>query len=139
MVTNEDAIQTAAKRHRLGTALLWLGVLVWLPYLAVRIGGGRPSFIWYLPFHLAGVITGSRMRTQARKALGIPPPKKTLLSQLGHRITYAAILVWVPYLYLKLIARQPTDVVDYLPYHLAGLLVGNILLAINYLKTRGKG
>jgi hypothetical protein len=47
--------------------------------------------------------------------------------------------LWVPYLYLKLIARQPTDVVDYLPYHLAGLLVGNIFLAINYIKTRAKG
>ncbi|HEY5983695.1 MAG TPA: hypothetical protein VIU38_09505 [Anaerolineales bacterium] len=139
MVTKEDAIQAAAKRHRLGTTLLWLGVLVWLPYLALRIGGGKPSFIWYLPFHLAGVISGSRMRTQSRETLGIPPPKKTLLSRLGHGTIYVALLVWIPYFYLKLIARQPTDVAHYLPYHLAGLLVGGILLAINYLQTRSKG
>lgn len=75
MVTNEDAIQAAAKRYRLGTALVWLGVLVWLPYFAVRIGGGAPSLAWYLPFHLAGVIGGSLLRLQARKKMGGGEPK----------------------------------------------------------------
>jgi hypothetical protein len=116
--------------------LLWLGVLTWLPFVAVRIAGGKPSFLWYLPVHLLGVLSGSRLRSHARKAMGAPSPRRTVLRTLGHGLTYLGILVWGPYFYLKLIAHQKVDVVDYLPYHLTGIVGGNALLLVSYIKSR---
>lgn len=44
-------------RYRLGTALIWLGVLTWAPFILLRIAGEKPSLFLYLAFHLAGVKT----------------------------------------------------------------------------------
>ena len=123
-------------RDRLGNVFIWLGVLVWAPFIILRIIGEQPSMSLYLPLHLLGVMGGSRLRAFARKELGIPKPQKTRLQLFGHGLIWAGILVWAPYYYLKIVVGQPVDVMDYLPYHLIAVLGGFVLLVSNYLVSR---
>src|SRR5512145_605893 len=131
MVTDEKIYNAALIRYRLGIALIWLGVLTWLPFMVLRIAGEKPSLFWYLPFHLLGVIGGARLRAVARKELGQSSPQKNYLQMIGHGAIFAGILVWVPYFYLKATA-QSVEVMNYLPYHLVGVLGGAVLLVVNF-------
>ena len=139
MVTEEKIYHAALLRYRLGNLLIWLGVLTWLPFIVLRIAGEKPAFFWYLPFHLIGVIGGARLRAFARKEMAVPPAKKRLSQTLGHGMIFCGVLVWVPYFYLKGITQQPVEVMNYLPYHLTGVLGGITLLALNYLISRKDG
>jgi hypothetical protein len=136
MATDEKINNAALVRYRLGIVLVWLGVLVWVPFIVLRIMGEQPSMSLYLPLHLLGVMGGSRLRVFARKELGMPAPKKTRLQMFGHGLIWVGILVWVPYYYLKMVVKQPADVMDYLPYHLIGVLGGVGLLAVNMLLSK---
>ena len=135
MVTDEKIFNAALMRYRLGNLLVWLGVLVWAPFILLRIMGEQPSMSLYLPLHLLGVMGGSRLRAFARKELGMPKLQKTRLQLLGHGLIWAGVLVWAPYYYLKIVG-QPVDVMDYLPYHLIGVLSGVVLLAVNMLLSK---
>ena len=138
MVTDEKISNAALTRYRLGYALIWLGVLTWLPFIVLRIAGEKPSLFWYLPFHLMGVVGGSRLRAYARREMGMLLPQKSRLQMLGHGLVFAGILVWAPYFYMKFVAQQPVEAMDYLPYHLTGVLSGIGLLMLNYLLGRWK-
>jgi len=135
MVTDKKIFNAALMRYRLGNVLIALGGLTWLPFIVLRIAGEKPALFLYLPFHLLGVIGGSRLRAYARKELGITPAKKSLLQILGHGMIFLGILVWTPYFYLKVV-HQSVEVMDYLPYHLTGVLGGVTFLLINYLISR---
>ena len=136
MVTDEKIYNAALMRYRLGSVFIWLGVLVWAPFILLRIMGEQPSMSLYLPLHLLGVMGGSRLRAFARKELGMPKPQKTRLQLLGHGLIWSGILVWAPYYYLKIVVGQPVDVMDYLPFHLIGVLSGVVLLAVNMLLSK---
>lgn len=125
-------------RFRLGTALIWLGVLTWTPFILLRIAGEKPSLFLYLPFHLAGVIGGARLRASTRREMDMPPPKRNRLRVAGHALIYLGILVWAPYFYMKMFTSTPKDVMDFLPYHLAGVLGGVAVLGISRLADRKK-
>lgn len=136
MVTDKKMINTALPRYRLGNVLVTLGVLTWLPFIVLRIAGETPSLFWFLPFHLAGVIGGSRLRSLARREMGASAPKRNILRMLGHGLIYAGILVWLPYFYLKLSTSSAVNVMDYLPYHLSGVLGGILVLGLSYWVSR---
>ena len=136
MVTDEKIYNTALIKYRLGIVLIWLGVLTWLPFILLRIAGEKPALLWYLPFHLAGVIGGSRLRASGRREMSVLPSKKSLLQLLGHGMIFGGILVWAPYFYLKAVAQQPVEVMNFLPYHLTGVLGGITLLGVSYLIIR---
>lgn len=136
MVTQEKLINNAVIRYRLGSILVWLGVFVWAPFIFLRAIGESPSFLVFLPFHLLGVIGGSRLRSAARKELGMLPPEKSILHVAGHIMILFGILVWAPYLYLKLVMEQPVEVMNFLPFHLIGVLGGVLLHLLNYLMQR---
>ncbi|MBI3167105.1 MAG: hypothetical protein HYZ22_01395 [Chloroflexi bacterium] len=135
MVTDKKIFNAALMRYRSGNVLIALGVLTWLPFIVLRIAGEKPSLFLYLPFHLLGVIGGARLRAYARKELSITPAKKSILQLFGHGLIILGILVWTPYFYLKLI-QQPVEVMNYLPFHLTGVLSGIALLAIRLLTSR---
>ena len=139
MITEEKIINTAFTRYRLGNVLIWLGVMTWLPFIVLRIAGEKPSLLWYLPFHLFGVVGGSRLRSLARKEIGVLAPKKNILRVIGHGLIYIGILVWAPYFYLKLIAQQPVDVMNFLPFHLTGILGGVLCIILAYAFSRREG
>ncbi|HLO17205.1 MAG TPA: hypothetical protein VK206_20395 [Anaerolineales bacterium] len=56
----------------------------------------------------------------------------------GHSLIILGILVWAPYLYLKLVMGQAVEVMNYLPYHLTGVLGGVSLHVFSYLLERDK-
>lgn len=93
MVTDEKIYNAALMRYRLGSVFIWLGVLVWAPFILLRIMDEQPSMSLYLPLHLLGVVGGSRLRTFARKELGMPKPQKTRLQLPGHGLIWSGILV----------------------------------------------
>lgn len=136
MVTDKQMYNTTLMRYRLGTVLIWLGVLTWLPFIVLRIAGEKPSLFWYLPFHLFGVIVGARLRSAARKEMGETPAPKSLLQMIGHGLIIGGILIWAPYFYLKLVVGQEVEVMNFLPYHLTGIFGGLSLLLIRYLTSR---
>lgn len=122
--------------YRWGTLLIWLGVLIWVPFIYLKLNSGNPSFLWYLPFHLLGVVGGSRLRASARKALGLPRPKRNPLQLAGGLLIALGILAWVPYFYLKLFTQSAVEVMNFLPFHLTGVLGGILFLTINHLRAR---
>lgn len=138
MVSRERTTNTALMRYRVGLALIWTGVLTWMPFIVLRASGAKPSIFWFLPFHLTGVIGGSRLRAKARREMGAAAPKKNVFRTLGHSLIFLGILVWGVYFYLKLVAGQPVDVGDFLPYHLTGVLGGISLLGAGYLVNARK-
>jgi len=135
MVKEEKVFNGAVIRYRQGTALVWLGVFVWAPFILWRLGGEKPPFIWFLPFHLVGVIGGSRLRSLARKEMNFVDSKKNTLHKIGHGLIFLGILVWLPYFYLKLLARQPVEVMNFLPYHLVGVLGGVLVHVLNLVRN----
>jgi len=136
MVTEEKIISNALLRYRLGILLVWLGVFTWAPFIFLRAIGEKPPFLIFLPFHLIGVIGGSRLRSIARKEMGLIPPKKNLLRMAGHTMIFLGILVWSPYLYLKLFLAGPVEVMQYLPFHLVGVLGGVSLHILSFVIER---
>jgi hypothetical protein len=136
MVTEEKLISTVVMRYRWGTILIWLGVFTWAPFIVLKVIGEKPPFLLFLPFHLLGVIGGARLRSMARKELGLIPNKKNYLTLAGHLMIFLGVLVWAPYLYLKLIVGQSVEVMNYLPYHLSGVLGGVSLHILNYFMER---
>jgi hypothetical protein len=136
MVTDEKMINTALTRYRLGTIFIWLGVMTWLPFIVLRIAGEKPSLFWYLPVHLLGVVGGSRLRSTALKEMDALALKKNPLRAVGQGLIYIGVLVWAPYFYLRLIAQQPVEVMNFLPFHLAGVLGGVFCIALSYVFSR---
>ncbi len=126
---------TPLARYRLGSLLVWLGVLTWVPFIFLRIAGEKPSIFFYLPIHLLGVIGGARMRSLARGEAGTPGVRN-IWDVLGHLMIWAGVAVWVPYLYLKLVMGTSVEAMDYLPFHLTGILSGILLLLIGKLISK---
>lgn len=136
MVVGEKTTNAALMRYRAGLVLIWIGVLTWLPFILLRANGQKPSIFWFLPFHLIGVVGGSRLRAAARKTMGEEAPQRNVLRTIGHILIFLAISVWGVYFYLKLVVGQPVEVGDFLPYHLTGIFGGIGCLAVNYIITR---
>ena len=95
MVTKKETLSPGLIRYRLATALIWLGVLIWVPFIIFRIMGVYLSIFWFLPIHLIGVVGGSRLKAAAPREMGAPPPKKTQLRTIGHILVITGIMVWV--------------------------------------------
>jgi len=136
METNINRPTNAPKYFLWGTLLIWFGVLIWTPFIILQIVGKQPSFLSFLPFHLIGVIGGARLRSFARKAMGLPPPERKSLQIAGSILIAMGILIWAPYVYLKAFTPTPVEVMNFLPFHLVGVLGGVLLLTINHLSTR---
>jgi TctA family transporter len=136
MVVEGRTTNAALLRYRAGIALIWVGVLIWLPFILLRANGLKPSLFWFLPFHLVGVIGGSRLRKTAREEMGANAPKKNAFRTIGHGLIFLGIMGWSVYFYLKMVAGQPVDVGDFLPYHLTGIFGGIGFLGMGYFVNR---
>jgi hypothetical protein len=132
----EKIANSAIIRYRAGLALIWLGVLAWLPFILLRASGYKPSLFWFLPFHLIGVIGGSRLRKNAREEIGMEAPKRNTYRTIGHSLIFMGIMAWGIYFYLKLVAGRFVEVGDFLPYHLIGIFGGIASLAMGYFVSR---
>ena len=136
MVAEEKTTNATLIRYRAGLVLIWIGVLTWLPFILLRTSGSKPSLFWFLPFHLVGVIGGSRLRKIAREEMGTDVPKNNAFRTIGHSLIFLGILVWGVYFYMKLVADLPVDVGSFLPFHLTGIFSGIAFLGVGYLMKR---
>jgi hypothetical protein len=136
MVTEERTTNTALLRYRAGILLIWVGLLTWLPFILLRASGYKPSLFWFLPFHLIGVVGGSRLRKLAREEMGADAPKNNAFRTIGHSLIFLGIMVWSVYFYQKLVAGQLVDVGDFLLYHLVGIFGGIGFLVLGYFVNR---
>jgi hypothetical protein len=129
---------SAVARYRLANLLIWIGVLTWLPFIFLRFAGEKPNIFWFLPFHLIGVVGGSRLKSSARRDLGSTAHQKTRLRTLGHILVFTGIMVWVIYFFLKLVVHMPVEVSQFLPFHLTAMLSGVAVLFVNFWLERQK-
>ena len=125
--------------HKYGTLLLWAGVLVWVPFFILRMAGDSPSLMIFLPFHLVGVIGGSRLRKTANQQRGAPEAVRSGYKKVAHVLVIASLLVWVPYYAFKF-SGQAVDLNPFLTIHLTGIMGGTGLMAlggaVKYFKKR---
>jgi polyferredoxin len=138
MVTKEDGLISPIGRYRLANLLVWVGVLTWVPFILLRFAGEKPNIFWFLPFHLLGVVGGSRLKAAARRDLGEDAPRKTRLRTLGHILVLTGISVWVVYFFVKLVLHLPVEVGQFLPFHLTAMLSGVAILFLNFWRERQK-
>ena len=122
-------MKKAHRLHKYGNLMLWAGVLVWVPYFALRIIGESPSLVLFLPFHLLGVISGGRMRMSANKQLGKPVEKRQGYKRVAHYLVITSLLVWIPYYVLKLAGRT-VELTPFLIVHLTGIFSGTGLMGL---------
>jgi hypothetical protein len=136
MLKNGNLTLNPAAANRLGTLLVWLGVLAWAPFIFLRVIGEKPPFWWFLPFHLLGVIGGAHLRRLARKVMETAPERKNSFTGIGHLLIWAGVLVWVPYAYLKYAQGIDVEVMSFLPFHLIGVFGGLGVLGIGVLQRQ---
>jgi hypothetical protein len=119
----------AETRRNAGRVLVWLGVLAWVPFLALLAAGQQPSIWPFLALHLAGVIGGSLLRRSASPA---PPAQASALGMrralAGRALIALGILAWAPYIYQDSYLGQDISIGPYLAAHLSGVLGGGLLL-----------
>ena len=130
MLTRFGTNFNAIARYRMGTMLIWVGVLVWVPFITLMMLGQKLSLFWFLPFHLIGVIGGASLRRAARRALHLPQQAQNWLRIGGHGLIILGVLAWAPYFYAKLWLNLPVEAAQYLPFHLSGVISGIALLII---------
>ncbi|HLF27113.1 MAG TPA: hypothetical protein VJG32_12310 [Anaerolineae bacterium] len=118
---------TSKNRRTLGTVLIWIGVLVWVPFLASVTSGQELSIIPFLAAHLTGVLSGWWLRSSADRLEGIDPSRdmhgrrRKLVSRI---LIYLGVLAWAPYLYLERILGEDVNIAPFLAAHLTGVLGG---------------
>lgn len=123
--------------------LIWLGVLVWAPFLAEVTSGQAVSIFPFLAAHLSGVLGGWWLRTSADRMEGVVRSTDThgRRRKIASRILiYAGVLAWVPYFYFSRILGQETNIAPFLAAHLSGVLPGLALrLSVEWERLARRG
>ncbi len=117
----------ANTRRIVGTILIWLGVLVWAPFLIAVTTQPAVSIFPFLAAHLIGVLGGWWLRRSADRIQGLEPPSSVQgrRRKIASRILiYIGVLAWTPYLYLEQVLGQDVEIGPFLATHLAGVLSG---------------
>jgi hypothetical protein len=109
---------------KIGSALILLGVLAWVPFIYLVAIGQQPSIFPFLIVHLSGVLIGSQLRRSA-SALKVKLSRRQMV---GRIMIILGVIAWIPYLYQKEILIQPIEIIPYLTAHLTGVLAGIALM-----------
>ncbi|HZY45354.1 MAG TPA: hypothetical protein VFF70_11450 [Anaerolineae bacterium] len=118
---------SASRRRSVGATVIWLGVLVWLPFIVLIMNKQSVSIFPFLALHLSGVLGGWSLRQSADRMEGSVQPasgkgrRRKIVSRV---LIYIGVLAWAPYLYLDKIAGVETAIGPFLAAHLTGVLSG---------------
>lgn len=104
-----------------GTALIILGVSVWLPYFYLLGLGREPSIFPFLAAHLAGVLSGGWLRSGLQHG---SKPSQQVLRWVSRILIYLGVLAWAPYFYLTRVIGVEAVITPFLAAHLTGVLSG---------------
>lgn len=118
------------RRRTIGTCLIWLGVLAWIPFL-VLIASGQPASLFpFLGAHLAGVFSGAWLRSSADKMEGLDKAEHGRRRRiLSRTMIYLGVLALAPYFWLDKVLGQDVPISPFLAAHLTGVLGGAVLRA----------
>lgn len=124
-----------------GQALIWLGVLAWLPFFYLLSAGREVPIFPFLALHLTGVLGGSWLRNQANKQQDVVQDAHgRRRKMLGKVLIYLGVLAWAPYFYLTRVLGQAVEIDPFLIAHLTGVLGGAALQAsLGFGKFLGRG
>jgi len=129
-------LKANVSREQVGTTLVWLGVLVWAPFIVLRVAGYKPPVYYYLSIHLLGVIGGSRLRASARRKTDHGKITRPYSQKIAHSLILLGVMAWLPYFTLKYAAGQLVQILPFLTVHLIGVLSGVGLLIVSALIAR---
>jgi hypothetical protein len=115
-------------RYALGRTLTWLGILAWVPYIVLTIGGFAPSILPFLAVHLTGILGGMWIKRLDKGAgdanVGAGRP---LRRRIGSILVLIGIAVWAPYFVFKNFTALQVTLAPFLTLHLGAVLTGLLL------------
>jgi hypothetical protein len=118
---------STSKRRTIGTIMIWLGVLVWLPFILLVTNKQSISIFPFLAAHLSSVLSGwwlQRSADQLESGVQLTSLKGRRRKIASRILIYLGVAAWVPYLYLSKIAGAQTAIGPFLLAHLTGVLSG---------------
>lgn len=129
---------TPQAKYRLGYVLIGVGVAAWIPYFILLLGGSDISVAPFLVAHLVGVLSGSYLRSQARRELSTAGVRRRRIV-VGRMLIYLGVLAWVPYFAVTRGGQMDVSMAPFLTAHLIGVLGGGALLVSGYISNaRGR-
>jgi hypothetical protein len=110
-------------RRTLGTALIYIGVSVWLLYFYLLSTDREVSIIPFVIAHVTLVVSGARLRGRSHKEHS-EPPADARLRLISRVLITLGVLAWAPYFYITRVQGIDTAIGPFLATHLAGVLSG---------------
>jgi len=115
-------------RRALGKTFTGLGILVWVPYGVLTIGGSTPSILPFLAVHLAGILGGLWIKRMDHGVVKENPMVPSLSRRrIGSILMIIALAVWVPYFILKDLTVQQVNSAPFIVVHVSAALSGLLL------------
>lgn len=104
--------------------LIWMGVLAWVPYVALRLLGRDISVLPFLIVHILCITGGILLRRQA--SAGAPPPTRQVqrLKTISTVLLVLGVSVWGVYFGVQWLGVEVASVTPFLMAHLSGVLSG---------------
>ena len=107
-------------KRAIGRALIWIGVLAWVPYILLTIGNVSPPILPFLSIHLLGILGGSWIKRSSPTGSEASAGWK----KLGTLLTLVGIGVWIPYVALTEFTTLSPSLVPFLGIHLVAVVPG---------------
>ena len=108
-----------------GRILIWLGILAWAPYVYLLAIGQKVSILPFLALHLAGLLSGGRLRSRAAIKTGnestVQGRKRRFASNV---LIFLGVLAWAPYIFITRGLGQDIEIAPFLIMHLTGVVGG---------------
>lgn len=115
-------------RSALGRTLTGLGILAWVPYAVLTIGGSTPSILPFLAVHLTGILGGLWIKRMDRGMVdGNSWAPRLARRRMGSILVLIGIAVWVPYFILKDLTAQQVNSAPFIVLHLSAVITGLVL------------
>ncbi|MGH2582339.1 MAG: hypothetical protein ACRDFQ_05530 [Anaerolineales bacterium] len=110
-------------RRTLGTALIYIGVSVWLVYFYLLSTDREVSIIPFVIAHVTLVVSGARLRGRSPKEHS-EPTADARLRRISRILITLGVLAWAPYFYITRAQGIDTAIGPFLAAHLTGVLSG---------------
>ena len=108
-------------RRTLGNIMVWLGVLVWIPYVLLISNQIETPLLPYLLLHLIGVLGGVKLRGPMTQEHSVIGKRRRKISRI---LIYGGVMAWLPFYYINGVLGQEVDTTPFLFVHLTGIIGG---------------
>ncbi len=121
----------------LGKVLIWVGVLVWAPFIVASLSGKQASILPYLAIHLPCILAGTWLKKQYKEDGDVEPVTRvSLQKKISNLLIGIGIAIWLPYLLVKNLLNPDLVILPFLIVHLSGIIGGTLIRLIPLKKVR---